>query len=113
MIIVGIQVTPILVKVFTKKPDGLDTFQISYVDFLKSLAFYAVIPFIRFAHLAAFAVIHNKCGATPKHTIKTVVVGTVTNFKGVFACLMAVTARYGFSKTRQEVGDLILFHAVC
>lgn len=112
LLIAGIQVTPTLIQVFTTKPGSLDTFQISYIDLLKSLALFVIMQLIRFIQLASCAVIHNKCGAMPKHNFKTVVIGTLTNFKSSFVCVMAMAARYGFRETRQEVGELILFHAV-
>ena len=90
----------------------MGTFQISYIDLLKSLALFVLMQLIRFTILASCAVIHNKCGALPKHNFKTVLIGTLTNFKSGFVCLMAMAVRYGFSETRREVGELLLFHAV-
>lgn len=97
---------------FTKNPgnSGLDTYQISYRDLLKSLAFYVANQIVRCLQIAVAAMIRNKFFAS-KHDYKTAIIVVLTNFRGGFTFVLALMARHGL-KSNKMIGDVILFHSV-
>jgi hypothetical protein len=108
LLIGGIQVTPSIISVFTKNPDQISEFTVSYKDLLKGIAFYVFSIVLRFALVSLMVPFSNKLGL--KINFGKAALISIGNVKGGFNIVLALIAHYGLPD--RKIADLILFHAV-